>query len=144
MPRGPGGRGARGAGGGIPLTSAVPTGLLCDRFRVAQRLVSLMRHSLPEPLHMCADCHRPFVVPLSVVDLVDRDRAVVELHCTNCGRTVLGVHDDEALEALDRQLDDSFEAIREAAALMAHVEELERIDAFADALRRDLFLPEDF
>ncbi len=104
-----------------------------------------MRPSLhPQPLHVCARCRRPFVVPLSVVDLVDRDRAVVELHCTNCGRTVLGVHDDAALEALDRDLDDSLEAIREAAALMAYVADVERADAFADALRRDLILPEDF
>ena len=93
---------------------------------------------------MCGDCSRPFVVPLSVVDLVDGDRAVVELHCTNCGRTVLGVHDDAALEALDHDLEDSLEAIREAVALMAYVDEHERIDAFADALRRDLILPEDF
>lgn len=107
--------------------------------------MSLMRHSLPtEPLHVCGECSRPFVVPLSVVDLVDRDRAVVELHCTNCGTTVLGVHDDVALEALDRDLDDSLEAIREAVALLAYLDEVERADAFADALRRDLILPEDF
>ncbi|HEX8207369.1 MAG TPA: hypothetical protein VF587_15005 [Solirubrobacteraceae bacterium] len=104
-----------------------------------------MRHSLhPEPLHVCAECQRPFVVPLSIVDLVDGDRAVVELHCTNCGRTVLGVHDDAALEALDLELDSTLEEIREAAAIMAHVDDLERIDTFADALRRDLILPEDF
>jgi hypothetical protein len=104
-----------------------------------------MRHSLhPEPLHVCGDCNRPFVVPVSIVDLVDRDRAVVELHCTNCGLTILGVHDDADLEALDRELDSTLEEIREAAAIMAHVDDLERIDAFADALRRDLILPEDF
>ena len=104
-----------------------------------------MRHSTTaDPLHVCADCRRPFVVPMSVVDLVDRDRAVVELHCTNCGRTVLGVHDDTALEALDRELDATTDSMRESLALLAFVEEAERIDAFADALRRDLVLPEDF
>lgn len=104
-----------------------------------------MRHSLhPDPLIVCADCRRPFVVPVSVVDLVDRDRAVVELHCTNCGRTVLGVHDDDALAELDRELDATTESMREAVELLAFVDDLERIDAFADALRRDLILPEDF
>ncbi|MDQ3741927.1 MAG: hypothetical protein M3389_13390 [Actinomycetota bacterium] len=104
-----------------------------------------MRHSIhPEPLHVCAECRQPFVVPLSVVDLVDGDRAVVELHCTNCGRTVLGVHGDAALEALDRELDATTDGMREALELMAQVEELERIDAFGDALRRDHILPEDF
>ncbi|HEX8120084.1 MAG TPA: hypothetical protein VF549_02355 [Solirubrobacteraceae bacterium] len=104
-----------------------------------------MRHSIqPEPLHVCADCTRPFVVPISIVDLVDGNRAVVELSCMNCGRTVLGVHDDEALEALDQELDATTDSMRESLALLAFVEEAERIDAFADALDRDLILPEDF
>ena len=104
-----------------------------------------MRHSLPtDELHVCADCRRPFVVPVSVVDLVDRDRAVVELHCTNCGRTVLGVHEDAALEALDRELDATTDSMRESLALLTYVDELERIEAFADALARENILPEDF
>jgi hypothetical protein len=104
-----------------------------------------MRRSTPaEPLHVCAACRRPFVVPVSVVDLIDGDRAVVELHCTNCGLTALGVHGDADLEALDRALDATTESMREAADLLAFVDELGRIDAFADALRRDLILPEDF
>ena len=104
-----------------------------------------MRHSpQTEPLHVCAGCDRPFVVPVSVVDFVDRDRAVVELSCTNCGRTVLGVHDDESLEALDRELVATMESIREAAALLRYVDDLQRIEAFADAHRRELILPEDF
>lgn len=84
------------------------------------------------------------MVPLSVVDLLDRDRAVVELHCTNCGHTVLGVHDDASLADLDRELDATSESMRESLELLVRVDALERIDAFADALRRDLVLPEDF
>ena len=104
-----------------------------------------MRHSPPiEPLHVCAGCRRPFVVPVSVVDLLDRERAVVELHCTNCGRTALGVHDDASLEALDRELDATTASMQESLALLSYVDELERIDAFADALQRDFILPEDF
>ena len=103
-----------------------------------------MRHSIPEPLHVCAGCNRPFVVPLSVVDLVDRDRAVVELYCTNCGRTVLGVHDDDQLADLDRELDATTDSMRESLALLQYVEECEQIEKFADALRDGLILPEDF
>ena len=104
-----------------------------------------MRHSAStEPLHVCADCHRPFVVPVSVVDLVDRDRAVVELHCTNCGRTVLGVHDDAALEALDRELDATTDSMRETLELLTYIEQAERIEAFAGALEQGHILPEDF
>jgi hypothetical protein len=93
---------------------------------------------------VCAGCEQPFVVPVSVVDLVDNERAVVELGCANCGLTVLGVHDDASLEALDRELDATMDSIRETVALLTYVEEAIRIDAFADALRRELILPEDF
>ena len=81
---------------------------------------------------------------MSVVDLLDRDRAVVELHCTNCGRTVLGVHDDDQLADLDRELDATTESMRESLALLQYVEECEQIEKFADALRDGLILPEDF
>ncbi len=97
-----------------------------------------------EQLHVCAGCDRPFVVPISVVDLVDRDRAVVELSCTNCGRTVLEVHDDVSLEALDHELDATMHSMRESLALMSYLDDLDRIEAFADALERELILPEDF
>jgi hypothetical protein len=93
---------------------------------------------------MCDGCRQPFVVPVSILDLLDHDRAVVELHCTNCGRTVLGVHDDESLAALDRELDATTASMQEALNLLTFVDELERIDAFAYALRADLILPEDF
>ena len=83
-------------------------------------------------------------MPVCVVDLLDDDRAVVELHCTNCDRTVLGVHDDASLEALDRELDATTAAMEESLALLAYVRDLHRIAAFASALERDLILPEDF
>lgn len=83
-------------------------------------------------------------MPVCVVDLLDDDRAVVELHCTNCDRTVLGVHDDEALEALDRELDAATASMEKSLARLAYVRELHRIAAFASALERDLILPEDF
>src|SRR5688500_18914589 len=105
----------------------------------------MMRHSpQAQPLHVCAGCQRPFVVPVSVVDLLDDDRAVVELHCTNCGRTVLGVHDDASLGALDPELDATTDSMRESLELFAYVDELARIEAFADALAAGHILPEDF
>lgn len=104
-----------------------------------------MRHSpRTDQLHVCDGCDRPFVVPVTVVDLVDRDRAVVELSCTNCGHTVLGVHDDASLEALDHELDATMHSMRESLALMSYMDELARIEAFAGALERGLILPEDF
>lgn len=109
------------------------------------RLVYPMRHSPgTEQLHLCRACERPFVVPVCVVDLLDGDRAVVELHCTNCDRTVLGVHSDASLEALDRELDATTQEMHESLALLKYVRELQRIGEFAAALERDLILPEDF
>lgn len=96
-------------------------------------------------LHVCDGCEQPFVVPISVLDIIDGGRrCIVELACNNCGRAALSVHDDTALEALDRELDESMEQIHNALEVLTVVDELERIDGFAEALGADLILPEDF
>jgi hypothetical protein len=92
----------------------------------------------------CTACARDFVVPVSVVDLLDADRCVVELACTNCGTAALGVHDDRTLMALDRHLEDTAARMRAAVDVLDLADELERIDAFAAALRDGHVLPEDF
>ena len=103
------------------------------------------RGTVAAPLHLCDGCDRPFVVPVSVVDIIDDGRrCIVELACNNCGRASLGVHDEVELEALDRQLDASVEQMHTALEVMTVVDDLERIDGFAAALRADLILPEDF
>ena len=56
-------------------------------------------------------------------------------------------HDrDRLADRLDRvvELAAATASIRETIELLAYVEEHERVEAFADALRRDLILPEDF
>ena len=95
-------------------------------------------------LQVCGQCRRPFIVPKSIVDILDADRYLVELGCTNCGHTTLSQHYDEELEALDGELQASADQIREALEVISLVDELERIDRFADALRDDHILPEDF
>jgi hypothetical protein len=94
--------------------------------------------------NVCGGCERPFVVPLSVLDLTADDHCLLELHCTNCGRLAVGLHDDAAMEALDREIDEATAMLQEALCVMQLVEELERVDRFAAALRGDLILPEDF
>jgi hypothetical protein len=97
------------------------------------------------PLHVCDGCAQPFVVPVSVLDIIDGGRrCIVELACNNCGRAALSVHDDLALEALDRELDESMEQIHNALEVLTVVDELERIDGFVAALNDDQILPEDF
>ena len=97
------------------------------------------------PLHVCNGCDQPFVVPVSVLDIIDGGaRCIVELACNNCGRVSLTVHDDAALEALDRELDESVAQMHQALRVLTVVDELERIDGFALALAGDHILPEDF
>ena len=108
-----------------------------------------IRRKSPAPktspaLHVCGGCELPFVVPVSVLDLLPDGRCVVELGCVNCGRVSIGDHDNDSLEALDRELDASTAALYEAVAVIELVADLERVDEFAAALRDDLILPEDF
>ena len=97
-----------------------------------------------DSLHICDACDRDFIVPVSVVDLIDHERCVVELACTNCGTSSLGVHDDQSLMELDRCLDRAQEQVREAIEVLAIADQIDRIDCFVRALRDDLILPEDF
>jgi hypothetical protein len=100
-----------------------------------------LRH---DSLATCAACLRDFIVPVSVVDLIDHERCIVELACTNCGTASLGVHDDRSLMELDRQLDHAQRLMREAVEVLRIADDLERIDRFVRALRDDQVLPEDF
>ena len=100
-----------------------------------------LRH---DSLHVCHACDRDFIVPVSVVDLIDHERCVVELACTNCGTASLGVHDDRSLMELDRRMDRAQAQMREAVEVLETADELERIDRFVRALRADVILPEDF
>jgi hypothetical protein len=96
------------------------------------------------PLHICQSCGKPFVVPLSIVDILDADRYVVELWCANCDRATLSAHYDEELEELDQELVKQQQQMRAAVEVIETVDELLRVDAFAQALHSDLILPEDF
>jgi hypothetical protein len=96
------------------------------------------------PLHICRSCRRPFIVPLSIVDILDADRYVVELWCANCDERSLSPHDDAELETLDNDLVNATGQIRAALEVIEQVDELLRIDRFSSALNADLILPEDF
>ena len=111
--------------------------------------MSRFDNATPEPvvrrdLHICEACRMPFVVPVSILDVHDDGRYVVELACANCEASSLTTHDEASLEALDVELDRSLLAIQEALDAMVISDELERIDRFAAALQDDLILPEDF
>ena len=111
--------------------------------------MSRFDNAFPHPatrrdLHICAGCRTPFVIPMSILDVREDGRYVVELSCANCQASSLATHDEASLEALDHELDRGLLAIQEALDALVMADELERIDRFAAALQDDLILPEDF
>ena len=105
----------------------------------------MLHGAAPETdLHVCPACTRAFVVPVSVVELLDHQRCLVELQCMNCGLASLGAHADSELIELDRRLDEAQDQMREALAIFEVAEDLDAVDRFVRALRDDHVLPEDF
>ena len=96
-------------------------------------------------LDVCTACGRAFVVPAAVLEVVpDSRNYVIELQCNNCAWTMVGTFDEDTMEAMDRALDRSQEALERAANKLYRENMLEEIDRFAAALAADLILPEDF
>jgi hypothetical protein len=95
-------------------------------------------------LHLCRRCRRPFVVPAAVLDVVARERYLIELECANCGLVVVSSHGEEVLEALDRELDRQTADMHTALEVWQLARRIEEIEAFAAALEGDHLLPEDF
>jgi hypothetical protein len=102
-----------------------------------------VRVELPD-LHVCRSCDRPFVVPDAVLDVIGRDRYLMELRCTNCGVVAVELHGEGVLEALDRELDRQTADMCTALELWELERRREEIEAFAYALEHDHLLPEDF
>ncbi len=93
---------------------------------------------------VCSTCCEPFVVPVDILGVAGHWRYVVELSCTNCGWSGVQVHDESALERLDRALDAQTLQMRSAIEVLAVARDLDRIDRFARALADGELLPEDF
>jgi hypothetical protein len=95
-------------------------------------------------LERCTVCHRPFVVPVALLDLVDEGLYLLALHCKNCDRLCAGVHEDAELEQLEHQDALAIAQIESAIELAEAVRLLEALDGFTRTLHSDLVLPEDF
>jgi hypothetical protein len=93
---------------------------------------------------VCSTCREPFVVPVDILGVAGHWRYVVELSCTNCGWSGVQVHDEAALERLDRALDAQTVQMRSAIEVLGVAREVDRIDRFARALTDGDVLPEDF
>ena len=98
-----------------------------------------------DDLHVCGSCRRPFVVPDAIVSAPPGvDGIVAELRCTDCGWFHIGAFPPAAIEALDRALDLTEREIHAALEVLELAADLERIDAFAQALERGWITAEDF
>ena len=95
-------------------------------------------------LQTCTECHEPFVTPVDVLDVYDGGRCLVELFCTNCHDSRVGVFEDRELMALDAQLQATTEVMHNTVDVLQAIDEWERAERFAEALHADLILPEDF
>jgi hypothetical protein len=95
-------------------------------------------------IEVCRTCGEPFVVPVDILGVVAHWRYTVALSCMNCGWAGVQVHDEPALERLDRALDAHTVQMRAAIEVLGVARELDHIDRFARALTEDGILPEDF
>jgi hypothetical protein len=104
------------------------------------------RHRSPEiaGLETCSACHRPFVVPIALLDLVDEGLYLLALHCTNCDRLCVGVHEDAELEQLEHRDAVATSQIEAALDVIEVTRFIDDLDGFTRALEAGLVLPEDF
>jgi hypothetical protein len=95
-------------------------------------------------MEICPACGQSFVVPIDLVDYIDEGLYLLALHCKNCDRLALGVHEDAELEAFEQRLQDESGHLAAYADVLEVARFIDEVDRFAQALDDDLLLPEDF
>jgi hypothetical protein len=102
----------------------------------------------PQPgakgLEMCPECDKPFVVPVALLDLVDEGLYLLALHCKNCDRLAVGVHEDAELERLDHAHAHAIEQIAGGLKVAEITRFINNVTGLRQALKDDRVLPEDF
>jgi hypothetical protein len=98
----------------------------------------------PSRVDLCPDCGRSFVVPVALLDIVDEGLYLVVLHCKNCDRMAVGIHEDAEMEQVDIAMDHAAAEIAAFAEILDLACFIEEGDAFARALHAGALLPEDF
>ncbi len=83
------------------------------------------------------------MVPVDILGVVGHWRYVVELTCANCGWSGVQVHDEAALERLDRALDAQAVQMRSAIEVLAVARD-STDRPLRPRARDDDVLPEDF
>jgi hypothetical protein len=94
-------------------------------------------------LHECLNCGSGFVHPIEW-EPAGGDAWSVLLRCPECEIHRLGVFDQAALDALERELDRGENALREAYVQAVQDTMAAEVEVFAHALQAGAVLPEDF
>ena len=97
----------------------------------------------PAGLHICPECRSDLVQPVSWGEAPE-GRWELTLECPNCWWSEEGVYDREQVDRLEEQLDEGLAEMLGDLQRMTHANMADQIDRFAEALRNDLILPEDF
>jgi hypothetical protein len=101
-------------------------------------------HVHEQGLETCETCHRAFVVPVALLDLVDEGLYLLALHCKNCDTLTTGIVEDEALEAMEHANDAAVAEMESALEIVSVARFIDELGSFTEALETDLVLPEDF
>ena len=94
-------------------------------------------------LHVCPACECELVQPVTW-DEVEAGRLELVLRCPNCHWLGEGLYSQTQVEQFEEKLDDGVEAILRDLKRLTTANMAEEVDRFAEALRADLILPEDF
>jgi hypothetical protein len=95
------------------------------------------------PLHICPSCDSQLVQPVTWAESA-HERWELQLECPNCWWSETGIYQREQVESLEDRLDEGLAEILGDLQRLTQANMTEEIDRFADALRVDLILPEDF
>ncbi len=96
-----------------------------------------------EPLHVCFYCAGELVHPVDWTEAGERQWRIL-LRCPECEATREGVFEQNAVEALDDELDRASGSLLSDLQRVTHANMAEEIDLFVRALDADLILPCDF
>ena len=99
-------------------------------------------HAAPG-LHVCPQCDCELVQPVAWTD-AGGENWELTLRCPNCMWEGEGVYHQREIERFEEKLDEGVDAILRDLQRLTHANMADQVDRFADALRSDLILPEDF
>lgn len=96
-----------------------------------------------QDLSVCVRCECEMVYPAEWQEAGPQNWSVT-LCCPNCGHEREGVFTQETVESFDEQLDEGADLLGRDYKRLLRANLAEEIDRFAEALRIDAILPEDF